>query len=287
MAAPSLVALRCRTAERAGGAPRAAALVAERLGRRLEADARAIGTSEEPREAPWQEDLAAVRGCLLEAGGQVDDALGAGRTPVLVTSGCAVGLTTLAAAARHRSETRFLWLDGHGDFNTPETTTTGSLGGMALAGACGSWDAGLADPVDPGRVVLTGVRDLEPGERQTLEASEVTVIGASLETLVFTQNALDRSPVFVHLDLDVLDPQAFPAARPADGGLAPEKLYDLLEAVAGQCELIGLEVVASAAPLDEREADAAAATAAEVLEPLLAVVADPDGATGAQAEIRS
>ena len=267
MSAASLVALRCRISDRDAGPMRGVDALAGALGARLGVAPRLIGTPAEPRNAPWGDDLTEARGCLLEAGGQVDDALEAGSPPVLVASDCAIGLTTLPTVARHRPDARFLWLDAHGDFNTPKTTTSGFLGGMALAGACGGWDAGLAGSVDPAQVVLAGVRDLESAERAALEASAVTVIGASLETLVYTQNALDRAPVFVHLDLDVLDPEAFPAWMPAPDGLSPDKLYDLLEAVAGECEVIGLEVTNAHVP-EHGEARAMVSTAMHVLEPL-------------------
>lgn len=270
MRAASLVALRCRISDRDAGPMRGVDALAGALGERLGVTARPIGTPAEPREAPWGDDLAEARGCLLEAGGQVDDALVAGSLPVLLAGDCAIGMTTLPAVARHRPDARFLWLDAHGDFNTPGTTASGFLGGMALAGACGLWDAGLAEPVDPAHVVLAGARDLDGPEREALERSAVTVIGASLETLVYTQNALDRAPVFVHLDLDVLDPEFFPAWMPAPDGLSPDKLYDLLEAVAGECEVIGLEVTDAHAPEDEGQARAMVATAMHVLEPLVA-----------------
>ncbi len=270
----SVIALRCRISDRTPGPMRGVEALAGPLADRVGATARPIGTPAEPREAPWAEDLAEARGCLLEAGGQVDDALAAGRRPVLVASDCAVGLTTLPAVARHRPDARFLWLDAHGDFNTPDTTTSGFLGGMCLAGACGRWRSGLADPVQPGRIVLAGVRNLEPAEREALETSPVTVIGASLETLVFTQNALDRSPVYLHVDLDVLDPSSFPAWMPAEGGLSPDKLYDLFEAVAGECEVVGFEISDAHAPEDELETKAMVSTALHVLEPLLAAVAE-------------
>jgi arginase family enzyme len=178
----------------------------------------------------------------------------------------------LPAALRARPEARVLWLDAHGDFNTPETSPSGYLGGMALAGACGVWDAGVGGAIDPSRVVLVGVRDLDDRERELLEESPVTVIGASLETLVYTQNALDRAPVYLHVDLDVIDPESFPAQFPAPGGIAPDKLYDLLEAVSGECEVIGFEVTAFEAPEDELERQDAASTALRVLEPLLDAV---------------
>ena len=118
--------------------------------------------------------------------------------------------------------------------------------------------------------MLAGVRDLDPGERMLLEQSPATVIGAStVETLVAAKNALDGAPVFVHLDLDVLDPEHFPAAVPAPGGLHPDKLYDLIESVLEDCELVGLEVTAFEAPDHEEERIAATETAMHVLEPFL------------------
>ena len=266
----SVVALRCRTSDRTVGGARGAEALARLVAASLGAEPRTIGEPGEPRPSDWSDDLRESRGCILEAGGQVDDALAAGRTPVLFASDCSICMTTFPAVARHRPDARFLWLDAHGDFNSPDSTPSGFLGGMCLAAACGIWDAGIGGTIPPERVVLAGVRDLDGGERELLERSAATVIGASLETLVYTQNALDRAPVYVHLDLDVMDPAVFPAQFPAPGGLPPEKLYDLLEAVAGECEVVGLEVTAFEAPGDPDERKELAETALHVLEPLLA-----------------
>jgi arginase len=273
--AASVVALLCRTSDRTKGGARGAETLADRAAHRLDTEARTIGRAGEPRAAPWEDDVRESHGCLLEAGGQVEDALRAGSTPVLFAGDCSICLTTLPAVARLRPDARFLWLDAHGDFNSPETTPSGFLGGMCLAGACGVWDAGLGGAVPTDRLVLAGIRDLDGGERELLERSEATVIGASLETLVYTQNALDRAPVYVHVDLDVMDPAVFPAKQPAPGGLPPEKLYDLLEAVAGECELVGLEVTGFEAPADPQEREALSGTALHVLEPLLAALKVP------------
>ena len=270
--APSLVALRCRTSDRTSAAGNGVEALAPLLAERLDIAARTVGSPGEAEPAPWKDDLAASRGCLLEAGGQVEDALAAGRAPVLLAGECSVALTTLPVLARHRPDVRVLWLDAHGDFNTPATTSSGYLGGMCLSGACGVWDTGFGGGIDPARVVLAGVRALDPGERSLLGETLATVVGASLETLVFVQNALDRAPVYVHLDVDVLDPVGFPAQFPVDGGLGPDKLYDLLEAVAGECEVVGLEITAFEAPEDETERAALAATLAHIVEPLLAAV---------------
>jgi arginase len=271
--AVSLVLLRCRTSDRTPGAGRGAETLAPLVGKALGIDPRVIGTPGDPRADGYERDLRDSRGCLLEAGGQVDDALSGGNLPVLLAGDCSICLTTLPAVLRHRPEARVLWLDAHGDYNTPETTVSGFLGGMCLAGACGEWDAGLAEPVAPERVVLAGVRDLDDGERELLGGSPATVIGAStVETLVAVKNALDGAPAYVHLDLDVLDPEHFPAQFPAPGGLHPDRLYDLLDSVTEDCELVGVEVTAFEAPEDDEARAAAADTAMHVLEPLLDAV---------------
>lgn len=270
------MALRCRTSDRTPGAAVGAEELALLAGKRLGCEPRLIGTLEDPREARFEDDLRDGRGCLLEAGGQVDDALSGHNLPVLLAAECSVGLTTLPTAVSHRPDARVLWLDAHGDFNTPATTQSGYLGGMSLAGAAGRWDAGLgAGKVETASVVLAGVRDLDPAEREALERSAVTVIGASpVETLVAVNNALDGAPVYLHIDLDVLDPESFPAQFPAPGGLSPDKLFDVLEAVASDCEIVGLEVTGFEAPVDRLERQAAASTALHVLEPLLDAISE-------------
>jgi arginase len=272
----SLVLLRCRTSDRTPRAGRGAETLAPLVGKALGVEPRLIGRAGKARADGYDQALRDSRGCILEAGGQVDDALSGGNLPLLLAGDCSICLTTLPAALGHHPEARVLWLDAHGDYNTPDTTVSGFLGGMCLAGACGEWDAGLAEPVPPERVVLAGVRDLDDGERQLLEQSPATVIGAStVETLVAVKNALDGAPAYVHLDLDVLDPEHFPAQFPAPGGLHPDKLYDLLDSVTEDCEIIGLEVTAFEAPDDEEGRLAAADTAMHAIEPLIDAVSDP------------
>jgi arginase len=261
-----VIALRCRTSDRTAGGVRGVDALAPRLGRLLGVDVREIGSPGDPRAANWDADLRDSRGCLLEAGGQVDDALTADGFPVLLASDCSICMTTLPTVLRHVPEARFVWLDAHGDFNTPATTPSGFLGGMCLAAACGRWDAGLGElaVVDPARVVMTGVRDLDGGERVELERAGVgTAPPAALP------GALEGEAVYVHLDLDVLDPSDFPAQFPAPGGLASEELRDLLGELAEGSRIVGLEITAFEAPEDEEQRDRLAAMIESVVEPLL------------------
>ncbi|HEX2233190.1 MAG TPA: arginase family protein, partial [Thermoleophilaceae bacterium] len=90
------------------------------------------------------EEAAAIarrRGHRVVAGRfELDDALEAGAYPILTASDCSICVGTLPALARRRPDAHVLWLDAHGDFNSPDTSGSAFLGGMALAGACGMWD---------------------------------------------------------------------------------------------------------------------------------------------------
>jgi arginase len=273
----SLVALRCRTSDRTPQAVEGVDALAPLVGKRLGREARAIGEPGDMSPRSWQEDLRDSRGCLLEAGGQVEDALGGGALPVLVAGDCSIALTTVPTIARLRPDAKLLWFDAHGDFNTPQTTPSGFLSGMCLAGACGCWPTGFdGDSFVPERVVLCGVRELDDGERELLRRAAVTVIGTELETLVYLQNALDGAPVYVHVDVDVLDPELLDTPFPSPGGLPAEKLYDLLDAVADSCEVIGLEVTGLAAGADAQATAAAARLVAGALSPVF-TAGDADG----------
>ena len=268
----TLVAMRCRTAERSPAAAPGVETLAATLGRQIGLEPRLIGSAQPPLRQGFEEDLAHSRGCLLEAGGQVEDAFNAGTLPVVIAADAAIALTTLPTLARMHPEARVLWLDGHAAFHTPTTTPSGYLGGMALAGAAGLWDTGLPGSIPGERIVLCGVRELQEGERENLSSAGVTVIGSSLETLVFMQNALDGAPVYVHLDVDVLDPATLPLSHSvqAAGGFDDGKLLDLLEALGESCPVLGVEVTGfEAAPGQPQQAALAADVIAGVLDPLL------------------
>ena len=113
-----------------------------------------------------------------------------------------------------------LWLDAHPDFNTPETTRSGSLGGMPVAVATGRalWrlrlDAHLDPPLSDRYIVMGGVRLVDPLEQQLLDQSQIEQLSVddlrNMTPAVFAQ--LDRlsqltDKIYVHIDMDVLDPR--------------------------------------------------------------------------------
>jgi arginase len=235
--------LRARTSDRTDGAGAGAEALAHALGGRV------IGEASAGAPRDWSEDLPAARPVLEAAAAEISAALDQGELPVLTASDCTICIATLPTAARRIPGLRVLWLDAHGDFNTPETTPSGFLGGMCLAAACGRWDAGWPDTLDPAAVSFVGVRDLDPGEKAEVEQAGV---GTGVP---------GDGPVFVHLDLDVLDPSVLAPQFPVPGGLAAADVRDVLARLAEEGRLVGLEVTALEDP-------AGVELVAEILEPV-------------------
>jgi len=138
-----------------------------------------------------------------------------------------------------------LWLDAHPDFNTPETTRSGSLGGMPVAVATGRalqrmrLDAKLDPPLADDQVVMGGVRLTDPLEQELLDGSKIRQV--SVEDLqkaspaVFAQlDRLDQTTdkIYVHIDMDVLDPrEVMGHGNKVPGGPSSEELARLFEMI--------------------------------------------------------
>jgi arginase len=249
--------LRGRTSDRSADGVRGAQALGEALAARLGVEAELVGEPGAPREARWEDDLRDGREAIAAAGAALEAALDAGAFPVLVASDCSIAIATLPALARREPDTVVLWFDAHGDFNTPETTASGYLGGMCLAAACGRWDAGFGPGIDPRHVVLCDGRELDAPEREEMERAQLRAVPPAE-----VRAAVRGARVFVHLDLDVLDPSEMPFSFPAAHGMPMGTLRALLADVAGAAEVAGVEVASTASP-------GAAARLAGLLEPLI------------------
>jgi len=138
-----------------------------------------------------------------------------------------------------------LWLDAHPDFNTPETTRSGSLGGMPVAVATGRAlqgmrrDAHLDPPLDDRFVVMGGVRLTDPLEQELLNKSKIEQVSVddlrNLTPAVFAQ--LDRlnkvtDKIYIHIDMDVLDPREVSGhGNKVPNGPSSEQLARLFEEI--------------------------------------------------------
>jgi arginase family enzyme/ribosomal protein S18 acetylase RimI-like enzyme len=176
------------------------------------------------------------RGLILTAGGD-----------------CGVELEPIAAALRrHGERLAVVWFDAHGDLNTPATSPSGAFHGMVLRTLLGEGPAGLVPdrPLRREQVVLAGARALDPAERAYAEGIPVVTDPAALVAAVG-----DARAVYVHLDLDVLDPGSFASVGcPEPGGLTPGRVAEMVTALAGHAEIVGIGITEyePARPEDQR-----------------------------------
>ena len=198
---------------------------------------------------------------ILEASGrvaaEVERARSDGLLPLVLGGDHSIAIGTLSGLAAD-GPGGVLWLDAHGDLNTPETTPSGNVHGMPLAaalGVCGGAFTrdGLRLPaVEPERVVLVGVRSLDPGEQALVRELGIAVYTISdldrrgVEPVI--AEALERvsGGAFVHVsvDLDVVDPEVAPGVGdPVRGGLSYREAHLALELVAEADVLDAVELV--------------------------------------------
>jgi arginase len=207
----------------------------------------------------------------------VRGARSAGEFPLVLGGNCNVAVGALSALTP--ADRRVFWFDAHGEFNTPESTTTGFLDGMGLSIAAGRCWAGMAasvpgfEPVAGRDTCLLGTRALDPEESDLLREAGVVVVPPADVTEPLPEplaTPAAGSVAYVHVDLDVLDPDRVGRANghPAEGGITATELTDALRAIRARFP-IGAATIASYAP--EYDADGRIARAAfAALEALLA-----------------
>jgi arginase len=188
------------------------------LGEGLRSDGRGLSVTTVRHEREPAAEVATAFELHGLVSGQVRRALAEDEFPLVFSGNCnTAAIGTLSGAGP--GDLGVVWFDAHGEFNTPETTTTGFIDGMGLAIAVGHCWKAIARGV-PGyfalpeqNVVMAGVREVDPAERGRLDASGVTVIDADRmqeqgwRTFAAALDDLKTrvGRVYVHLDLDVLD----------------------------------------------------------------------------------
>lgn len=220
-----------RVGDRTGGALSGALKTGRAIGEMLAIEPRVVGAPSAPTTDDWTVSLPAASETLTALRAALRDSLDAGRLPVLATNTCGASVGTLPTVAEQFPDAMVLWIDAHGDFNTPDTTESGYLGGMVLAAACGLWDSGHGAGLDPRQVIVVGGRDIDPAEGELLERSGVTVLSPSQSTPARVAELVADREVWIHVDWDVLEPGYIPAAYRVDGGLLPHQIAVIFSAL--------------------------------------------------------
>ena len=179
---------------------------------------------------------------------------------------------TAAAAQRQGKRLGLLWIDAHGDMNTPDTSPSGNVHGMPLAALLGpepgelSNIGGASPAIEAARTVLIGVRNLDHAERERVIASGVHVFTmkdvdrlgmATVAERAMELTGRDTDGLHVSFDLDVCDPGIAPGVGTAvKGGLSYREAHFLMETVADSGRLRGIDLVELNPTVDHRNATA-------------------------------
>jgi arginase len=218
-----------------------AAAVGAEWQRRLGLAATTVGAPEPPLSTHWRVELTAAAPTLEAMSQRYEDIYAAGQTPVTALTRCAVALATLPVVARFHPDALVVWFDAHGDINTPESSTSAFLGGLALSGPMGLWDSGLGSGIASANVVLGGARDLDPFERRLIDEGVVRHVPVGPALLSDLDTAVGDRPVYFHLDCDVLEPGLVPTDYRVPDGLSFTELAAVANRL-GANEVVGVEV---------------------------------------------
>lgn len=216
--------------------------------------------------------LAPIAEACTSLAQRVEEAVTAGAFPLVLGGDHSIAIGTLSGlgAAYNKQNLRWgtLWVDAHGDFNTPESTPSGNIHGMSLAIACGYGHPNLVNlyghfrKLDPTNVALVGVRDLDALEKKNMRDAGVAVytmtdvdrlgIAETARRLVaFFKARVDR--LHVSVDMDVMDPMIAPGVGiPLSGGFSYREVLLLAEELAASGILGSAELVEVNPVLDVR-----------------------------------
>jgi arginase len=188
-----------------------------------------------------------IKAVCEELAGLVREVIGAGGFPLVLGGDHSIAMGTIAGVARARGKAPgVIWVDAHGDINTPLTSPSGNVHGMPVHFAL------QEHAVDPSRMVFIGLRDVDEGEKRVIRELGVKAFTMSDVDRRGMSNVVDEaltivaegeSSVHVSFDMDGVDPQEAPGVgTPVRGGLTYRESHLLMEGVAQSGTLGSLEI---------------------------------------------
>ncbi len=188
-------------------------------------------------------------------------------TAIFLGGDHSISIGTVSAMDTHGGNVGVIWVDAHGDFNTPEISPSGNIHGMALSALMGRGPKELAGighdraKLKPSEAVIIGARDLDPLERVALREAGVLVITMrdidEMGMSAAAHQALERlsslKKLHISLDMDSLDPMEAPGVgTPVPGGLTYREAHLLMETLADSGKIASLDIVEVNPILDDR-----------------------------------
>jgi len=218
--------------------------------------------------------LSKVREVCLRLSKEVSSSLKANKLPIVLGGDHSIAIGTLAGIRNGlKSEFGVIWLDAHGDFNTPDITPSGNIHGMSLAFSAGQGSKWFPSPpwprrsVDPEKIVIVGARQLDPAEQINLKKMRVHVFSmadidrAGMKSIMTEAIKLasndGQNKIHISLDMDLLDPSEAPGVgTPVRGGATYREAHLAMEMIHESGLMRSLEVVEVNPILDQQNATA-------------------------------
>ena len=217
--------------------------------------------------------------CCGELAERVAWSINAGGLPITLGGDHSIALGSASGATNALGDIGIIWFDAHADFNTAETSPSGNIHGMILGALAGFGDQRLVSVarasskprhVDPDRIAIVGVRDLDPGEVKLLRLAGVHVFPMSeidrRGIYEVTREALEVASqgtkgIHVSFDMDVVDPSEAPGVgTPVPGGITYREAHMAMELVAENGKMVSLDFVEVNPILDQVNRTAILAT---------------------------
>ena len=226
----------------------------------------------DPTPKPKAHNVAEIVRASEELAKVVADIVRAGNIPVVLGGDHSIGMGTIAGLDRAGKRAGVIWIDAHGDINTPETTPSGNVHGMPFAVALGlagdPFPAALRGTTDGKHGVLLALRDIDEGEKDNIKRAGVTAITMADIDRIGMAAAMEKAiavaggagAIHLSLDMDALDPREAPGVgTPVRGGLTYREAQLAMEMLAASGKLRSIEIAEVNPILDTNNATASLA----------------------------
>lgn len=237
----SLICSQGRVADRTNNTLAGSMYAAKHLASILKISQITVGKPTPAEQDKWPESLDKARDHLSKMAAALKDELNKNKKIILTTSTCPTSLATIPEVVKKYPDIKLLWFDGHGDFNTPKTSDSAYLGGMVVSAVCGVWDAELEQTINAENVIIIGAHDIDAQEQVLLDQHKVTVIPPAEVSPEKILPLIGDSPVWIHIDWDVLEPGYVPAEYKVKGGISLDQIRAVFSAIPAE-QVKGLEL---------------------------------------------